>query len=91
MKMTVFSLLFASAGILGVAAVLTLVPLMRRFEKEGQKVGFDFYSLRAGLWLVRPSLLPSHMEPLGRRIRIYSILLLWPAFALICLAWIIDR
>jgi hypothetical protein len=91
MKTTVFNLLFLTAGILSVAAVLTLVPLMRRFEKEGQKVDFDFYSLRAGLWLVRPSLLPSHMEPLGRKIRVYSILLLWPAFALMCIAWFIDQ
>lgn len=46
MESTVFTLLFVTAGLLGVSAILTLVPMMRRFEKEGRKVGFDFYSLR---------------------------------------------
>jgi len=91
MKSTVLTLLFATAGVLSISAILTLLPLMRRFEKEGRKVGFDFYSLRAGIWFFRPASLPAHMEPIARRIRVYAVLLLWPPFALLCIAWIIDR
>lgn len=91
MESMVFTLLFVTAGLLSVSAILTLVPLMRRFEKEGRKVGFDFYSLRSGLWFFRPASLPAQMEPIGRKIRVYAVLLLWPAFALLCIAWVIDR
>jgi hypothetical protein len=91
MESTVLTLLFVTAALLSVSAILTLVPLMRRFEKEGRKAGFDFYSLRAGLWFFHPESLPAQMEPIGRKIRVCAVLLLWPAFALLCIAWIIDR
>ena len=70
---------------------MVLIPLMRRFTAERRKVGFDFYSVRAGLWLFRPTMMSPSLEPLGRRIRFYSILQLWPACALCGIAWFIDR
>ena len=84
-SMTSFNLLFITGGILGVAALFKLLPLMRRFTDEGRRVGFDFYSFRTSRWFLRPELLPRAMEPLGRKIRLYAVFLLWPA-ALLFLA-----
>jgi hypothetical protein len=89
--MSVAGILFLTASLLAVAAMVAVIPMMRRFEEEGRKIGFDFFSLRAGLWFFRPSSLPPEMEAIGRRMRIFAVLLLWPAFALLCVAWIIDR
>lgn len=85
--MTTLTLLFLAGSLLGVIAVLKLVPLMRHFAEEGKKADFDFYSLRASTWVFRPASLPERMIPIGLKIRFYAIALLWPACALLCVAW----
>jgi hypothetical protein len=87
--MTPLALLFITGTILGIVALLKLLPLMWRFTEEGRRVGFDFYSFRGSKWFFRPVLLPATMEPLGRKIRLYAVFLLWPS-ALLFLAALLS-
>jgi hypothetical protein len=82
--------LFIAAAFLAFSATVALIPLMIRFKEEGRKAGVNFHGSPGALLIFRPQSLPSSMASLARKIRIYAGCLLWPAFALLCIAWIMS-
>ncbi len=81
------SILFIVGGILGVIGGVLTFRFGRRVEEEGKKVGFDFFSGDAALMWFRPDRLPVTMRPFARQARLAGMLFLWPAFALMCVAF----
>jgi hypothetical protein len=84
------SILFIVGAILGVIGGILMFRFGRRMEEEGKKVGFDFFSREAALMWFMPDRLPVTMRPSVRQARLAGMLFLWPAFALLCVAFFLK-
>lgn len=84
------SILFIAGAILGVIGGILMFRFGRRMEEEGKKIGYDFLSRDYALMLSRPDRLPVTMRPFARQARLAGMVFLWPAFALMCVAFFLK-
>lgn len=84
------AILFIVGAILGVIGGILMFRCLRRMEEEGKKIGYDFFSRDYALLWFRPHRLPVTMRPFARQARLAGMLFLWPAFALMCVAFLLK-